>query len=72
MNVNHQEVLVMNYMRAHGSITQKQAWDVLGVSRLSAVIHTLRHKRGFIILDEMDSGKNRFGVMTHFKRYYLP
>lgn len=67
-----QEQLVMNYLREHGSITQNEATEHLGATRLSAVIWVLRHKRGFIILDKTESGKNRWGVPTHWTRYYLP
>lgn len=67
-----QEMLVMEYLRTHGSITQKEANDHLGVTRLSAVIWVLRHKRGFAISDATETSKNRFGIPVHYKRYYLP
>lgn len=67
-----QEILVMNYLREHGSITQDEAADNLGIRRLAAVIWVLRHKRGFVILDKPEHGKNRFGRPCHWTRYYLP
>lgn len=67
-----QEILVMNYLREHGSITQNEATGHLGITRLSAVIWVLRHKRGFVILDKPESGKNRWGIKCHWTRYYLP
>lgn len=70
MSMN-QENLVMNWLRNHNGLTQAEATKYLGVTRLSAIIWTLRHKRGFIIHDKTESAKNRFGVTVYFKRYYL-
>lgn len=67
-----QTLLVMDYLRKHGSITQKEATDKLGVTRLAAIIWKLRHKHGFLILDEPQTVKNRFGASCVIKRYYLP
>lgn len=66
-----QELLVMTHLREHGSITQKEAAELYGISRLSAVIFVLRHKRGFIIHDKTEHGENRFGIKCHWSRYYL-
>ena len=67
-----QEMLVMNYLRRHGSITQADATRELGVTRLAAIIWKLRHKRGFEILDKTEIGRNRFGMRVNYARYYLP
>lgn len=67
-----QTTLVMNYLRKYGSITQKDANEKLGVTRLAAVIWKLRHKCGFTILDRTESFVNRWGVPATYKRYYLP
>lgn len=67
-----QEVLVMDYLRNHDSITQKEAFEVLGVTRLAAVIWKLRHKRGFVIADKVEHAINRYGKTCIYKRYYLP
>lgn len=68
----NQELLVMDYLRNHNGITQLEATQELGVTRLPAIIHTLRHKRGFSILDKRETSKNRFGVPVTYKRFYLP
>lgn len=67
-----QELLVMNYLRQYGSISQKEATEKLGVTRLAAVIWQLKHKRGFEILDRWEFAKNRFGIEVRYKRWYLP
>lgn len=67
-----QEYLVMDYLRKHDGITQKEASDRLGVTRLAAVIWKLRHKYGFVIEDKTESCVNRWGVTCTYKRYYLP
>ena len=67
-----QTMLVMAYLRKHGSISQKEATDELGITRLSARIWELRHKCGFEILDKTETSKNRFGLPCRYKRYYLP
>lgn len=43
-----QKELVLDYMRRHGSITTKECFDNLGITRLSAAIHLLK-KDGFQI-----------------------
>ena len=68
----NQQTLVMNWLRNHNGITQAEATKYLGVTRLPAIIFELRHKCGFMISDKLESGKNRFGVTTYFKRYYIP
>ena len=72
VSIHSQELLVMDYIRKHGSITSNEAKDELGVTRLSAIIWNLIHKRGFIILHKDETVKNRFGVMCVYRRYYIP
>ena len=35
---------ILNHLKKYGSITQKDAWELYGVSRLSAIICNLKHK----------------------------
>lgn len=65
-----QEQRVINYMRQFGSITTKDAFNDLGITRLSAKIFNLK-KQGYEIKDDFEQGKNRYGETTNFKRYYL-
>jgi len=61
---------VYAFMRERGPITDGDARTVCGVSRLSAIILQLK-KEGVEIKAEWIEGKNRFGEITHFKRYWL-
>ena len=65
-----QEQRVINYIRQFGSITTKDAFNDLGITRLSAKIFNLK-KQGYEIKDNFEQGKNRYGEITNFKRYYL-
>ena len=70
MRVAKQEIAVLEYMRTHTGITQMDATMELGVTRLAAVIWTLRHKRGIPVRDELVTVKTRYGTTT-IKRYFL-
>ena len=61
---------VLDYMQRFGSITSAEAVMDLGVYRLAARVSDLR-KEGHKISDRMESGKNRFGEKTSYKRYSL-
>lgn len=61
---------VYAFMRERGPITDGDARAACGVSRLSAIILQLK-KEGVEIKAEWIEGKNRFGEITHFKRYWL-
>lgn len=59
---------ILAYLDAHGSITQREASDELGVARLASRICDIR-KAGVEIRKEMVTGKNRFGEPVAFARY---
>ena len=61
---------VLNYIKKYGSITQKQAADYLGLSRLSARIWDLR-QQGKQISTEYITVKNRYGIKIKVARYRL-
>lgn len=61
---------VLDYMQKFGSITAAEAVMDLGVYRLSARISDLKSE-GYKIADVMESGKNRYGEKTSYKRYSL-
>lgn len=65
-----QTQLIMNYMREHGSISNREAVIDLGVDRLASRIHELR-QMGIEIETDTDCRKNRYGETTHFARYRL-
>lgn len=63
------QLRVLNWMRKTGSITQKEATDNLGVSRLAAAICELK-KQGVPIKSEYITVPNRWGEPCRVKRYY--
>lgn len=66
----NQNGLVLGYIREHGSITNTDAFNALGVTRLANNICDLR-KKGVNILDEWEENPNRYGKVCRYKRYFL-
>ena len=60
---------LLEYLKTFGHITSIQAIQDLGNTRLSATIHDLRHKDGYIIFTDMVEVGNRFGGFTKVARY---
>lgn len=54
-----------------GGITSWQAFMEFGITRLSAIIHTLRHIHDMKVVSVMETMKNRYGEKVSFKRYLL-
>lgn len=65
-----QELLILDYLKAHGSITPQDALHEFGCFRLSARICELR-EMGFDIDTTLETGKNRMGQTTRYARYTL-
>ena len=61
-----QETVVLNHLKRYGTITSMEAFSKYQITRLSAIVHTLRHKRGYDIQTLMVY-KNG----THFARYTM-
>ena len=61
---------VLAYMKEFGSITQFEAFQDLGCSRLAARISDLK-EQGIPIKSEMITVKNRFGENCSVKQYSL-
>lgn len=61
---------ILNHLRNVGSITSMEAFNLYGVTRLSAIIHDLRDM-GFPIHTIMVDGKTRFGDSTKYAKYIL-
>lgn len=59
---------VLWYIREHGSITQIEALNKLGVMRLASRVSDLR-RQGFKITGKMVTVKNRWGEDCHVKQY---
>lgn len=63
-----QKKMVLDYIRAFGSITPLDAFRDLGITRLSAIVFRLRED-GHDIDKAIEIGKNRFGNLTRYARY---
>ena len=71
MNSNPtQSERIMRYMQEHGSVTQLEALNELGVLRLASRISELR-RDGYPIESQMVSVENRYGEKCRVKRYSL-
>ena len=68
--MNGQRERVSAYMHERGSITPLEAWQLLGVYRLSARIHELRQS-GMHIERENCAVENRYGEKCTVARYVL-
>ena len=61
---------VLDYMEQHGSITQFEALNELGVMRLASRVSDLKRK-GIPISSKIEPVKNRFDEVCRVKRYSL-
>ena len=66
----NQHERIIQYMKKHGSISQREASVELGICYLTTRISEMRSS-GIDITDYWTEEKNRFGEMTRFKRYSL-
>ena len=64
----NQQKRILEYMKAHGGITAAEAFQHLGVMRLSARIKEMRQDGVDIITQRME-GRNRYGETVHFTKY---
>ena len=62
---------IERHLRDFGGITSFESFIEYGITRLSAIIYTLRHKKGYDIRGEWVEKKNRYGEPTRFKKYQL-
>ncbi len=61
---------ILDYIDEFGSITQIEALRDLGVMRLASRISDLKRK-GYNVISTKETVKNRYGEVTHIKRYSL-
>lgn len=61
---------VLEYMQTHNGITDNDARDFLHLNRLSGRIYDLK-KRGYMIGKHWEKGKNVYGDLIRYARYYL-
>lgn len=67
--LNHKN-MILDYMQRNGGITQAEAYEALGCTRLGARIWDLRHD-GHMIKRFDVVGTNRFGHPVRYARYVL-
>lgn len=65
-----QHSLILSYMKEHGSITTYEAYEQLGITKLTTRISELKGA-GFDIRQRTESGLNRYGKPVTFNRYWL-
>lgn len=61
---------LLDYLASHGSVTQIEALNKLGIMRLASRVSDLR-KKGYQIDSKMDMVTNRYGEKCRIKRYSL-
>ena len=61
---------ILRHLKDYGSITSWEAFENYGITRLSAIIFTMRQV-GYIIENERISKKNRYGQTVNFVKYIL-
>lgn len=61
---------IKKYLNDFGSISPKEAYNDLGIMRLASRISEMR-RRGIAIGSRMESSKNIYGEVTHYKRDIL-
>jgi hypothetical protein len=67
-----QDRRLINYILDNGSIDPLTAWKELGIYRLSACVHRLRHKHGWSNIEtKKKKVENKFGEMCVFANYTL-
>ena len=67
---NTQISIIRNKLTNGERITSMEAFD-LGITRLAAIIHVLRHNEGMNILTNKCHTVNRYGHVTNFAEYVL-
>lgn len=65
-----QSSVVLAHMQEHGSITSMEAFELYGVTRLSAVVFNLR-AAGHSIESATEHTTNRYGRRVSYARYEL-
>lgn len=66
----NQQQAIIDYIRKHKTITPMQAFNDLGITKLSTRISELRTK-GVKVLDVWVADVNRYGEKIRYKKYFL-
>lgn len=70
MGKQNHSLMIIKYIREHGSITAMDAIREFGCMRLASRVSDLRQD-GYNIESVMENGKNRNGENVRYARYYL-
>jgi hypothetical protein len=62
--------VILNHLQTKGPLTSEQAFELYGVTRISAVVFDLR-KLGYNIVTEKAIGKTRYGETSSYGIYKL-
>ena len=62
---------IVRHLKEFGHITSWEAIKEYGATRLSAIIHNLRHNRGMNIISEDVAKVTRYGRTVHIAKYKL-
>lgn len=65
-----QKEMVLDYMRRHGSITTKECYDNLGITRLSAALFLLKQD-GYVIEKTGVTRKTKDGRTKYFEVFWI-
>lgn len=61
---------LLDYLKQFKSVTTWEAFQELGITRLSARIFEIK-EQGYSVKTESVTAKNRFGEPVHFNKYSL-
>ena len=64
-----QRSAILNHLQEHKTLTSKEAFELFGATRLSAIIHDFKDM-GYQIVTVMVDGKTKFGDSCKYAKYY--
>lgn len=70
MEKTTQEQVLLNHFAKYKTITSMEAFDLYGITRLSAKIYNLR-EQGYEIEMIWEEGINRYGNPVRWGKYYI-
>ena len=70
MNTESQNQMVLSHMTKHKTITSIEAFELYGITRLSARIYDLR-ERGHKIGMVWEESVNRYGTQVRYGKYFI-
>lgn len=68
LEITTQRRAILEHLREYGSITSKEAFELYGATRLSAIIFDFR-RRKLNIVTEMCETTNRYGNKVRYAKY---